>query len=216
MQTNRGAFTNGKQPLNPGFTLRIGFDTTHGVVNGRTDWDRLFDRIDVDIGFSQLTDKRQALMEVICSQMTQIQMNDITQRMFDGVAFLLLVPECLRNLVTRAKFHIFVLWLTDRCFRSHAVVLKITVAVFIDDNTAFATTAFGHQNTGAGQAGRVVLDKLHIPERNTVAIRHCHPVTGHNAAVGVTVIDTSGTTGGENHGFCFNSNQFTFRHVDGN
>ncbi|SMS02211.1 hypothetical protein VIM7927_03529 [Vibrio mangrovi] len=216
MQTNGRAFTDGKQTLNPGFTLRIGFDTTHGVVNRWTDWDWLFDRIDVDIGFGQLTDKRQTFMQIFSTQMAQIQMNDITQRMFDGVAFLLLVPECLRDFIARTKLHIFVLRLTDRCFRSHTVVLKITVAVFIDDNTAFTTTAFGHQNTGAGQAGRVILNKLHIPERNTMAISHTHTVSGHNATVGITLVNPASATGRQNDGFCFNSDQFTFRHVNGN
>ncbi|CSI66456.1 Uncharacterised protein [Vibrio cholerae] len=37
--------------------------------------------------------------------------------------------------------------MTHWSFRAHTVVLQVTVAMFVDDNTAFTTTTFGHQNT---------------------------------------------------------------------
>ncbi|SJN57753.1 hypothetical protein BQ6471_02706 [Vibrio gazogenes] len=155
-------------------------------------------------------------MQVFLAQMTQIQMDDIAEWMWDGVAFLLFVPESLRNFVTRTEFHIFVFRLADRCFRAHTVILQVTVAVFIDDNTAFTPTPFGHQDPCTGQTCRMVLDKLHIAKWHTVTIGHSHTITGYNATIGITLINTACTTSRQNDGFCFNRDQFTFCHMNGN
>ncbi len=56
-------------------------------------------------------------------------------------------PESLLN---APQFHIFVFRLAQRRFGAHAVVLQVTVAIFIDQNTAFAA-ANRHQDTEPGR-----------------------------------------------------------------
>ena len=169
VQTNRGTFANGKQTFNTGFAVLIGFDTAHGVVRGRTYRNRFFNRIDANVRFRQFADERQTFMQFFLAEVTQVEINHITTRRGDGVAFTPFVPEGLRNFVAWTQFHIFVFRLAQRSFRAHAVILQITVAIFVDQNTAFTTAAFGHQDTGTWQTGWVILNEFHVTQRNAVA-----------------------------------------------
>ena len=47
----------------------------------------------------------------------------------------------------------------------------------------------------------MVLHKLHIAQRHTVAIRQCHAVARDDAAIGVVQIHTSRAARGDNHRF---------------
>ena len=169
VQTNRGTFTHGEQTFNAGFTVLIGFDTAHGVVCGRTYRNRFFNRIDANVRFRQFADERQTFMQFFLAEVTQVEINHIATRRGDGVAFTPFVPEGLRNFVAWTQFHIFVFRLAQRSFRAHAVILQITVAIFVDQNTAFTAAAFGHQDTGTWQTGWVILNEFHVTQRNAVA-----------------------------------------------
>ena len=119
------------------------------------------------------------------------------------------MPECLRQAVARTKLHVFVFRFANRCFRTETVVLQIAVAIFIGQNTALATTAFGHQDARTRQAGWVVLHEFHIAQRYAVTIGQCHAVTGHDTAVGVVQVHAPCTAGGDDHAFCLNCDGFT-------
>ena len=126
------------------------------------------------------------------------------------------MPERLRNFVARTEFHVFVFWLAQRGFRTHAVVLQITVAVFVDQNTAFTTAAFSHQDTGAWQTCWVILNEFHITQRNAVAQRHAHTVAGYDAAVGVVTVNTTCAARCHNNSVSTDLHQRAFHHVHGN
>ncbi|MNE33000.1 hypothetical protein D3C80_1266400 [compost metagenome] len=191
----------------------IGFNAAHGVVRGRTYRDRLFHRVDADIGLGQFTDERQTFQQFLFTQVAQVEINHVSARGSNGTAGTPFMPESLRNLVARAQFHVFVLWLTQRGFRPHAVVLQVAVAVFVYQNAAFATAAFGHQDTGARQAGRVILDELHITQRYAVVECHAHAITGDDTAVGVIAVHAAGTAGSHDYRIGTDLHAGAFHHV---
>ncbi|MNL42037.1 hypothetical protein D3C87_1644730 [compost metagenome] len=131
-------------------------------MRGWTNRNRLFYRIDADVGFCQFTNERQTLQQFLLAKMTQVEVNHIAARRRNGVAFAPLVPERLGHFVARAEFHIFVFRLAKRGFGAHAVILQIAIAIFIDQNPAFTAAAFRHQNAGTRQTGWVILHKFHI------------------------------------------------------
>src|SRR5690554_1288156 len=124
------------------------------------------------------------------------------------------MPKGLREFVARAKLHVFILRLTKRRLRPQAIILQVAITVFVYQNAAFATTGFGNENTTAGQSGWVVLNKLHVSQRDTVTIGNRHTVSGDNAAVGVEAKHTTGTSCRHNHGFGMYTVQFTGADLD--
>ena len=123
------------------------------------------------------------------------------------------MPESLRNFVAWAEFHVFVFRLAKRGFRTHAVILQIAIAVFVDQNTAFTAAAFRHQYAGARQAGWVILDELHITQRDAVAECHAHTVTGDDAAVGVVAVYATRTARCHHHRIRADLDKRAFHHV---
>ena len=79
--------------------------------------------------------------------------------------------------------------------------MQVAVAILVEQDAAFTTTTFGHQDAGTRQTGRVVLHEFHVAQRHAVAVGQRHAVTGDDAAVGVVAIDTVSATGGQNDGF---------------
>ncbi|MNE61216.1 hypothetical protein D3C80_1564140 [compost metagenome] len=93
MQTDGRAFADGEQPFNAGFAVLVGFNAAHGVVRGRAHRDRLFHRIDADVGLGQFTDERQTFQQFLFSQVAQIQIDHVAARGGDGAAGAPFVPE---------------------------------------------------------------------------------------------------------------------------
>ena len=116
--------------------------------------------------------------------MAHVQQHAVAPWGFDRVALLLLAPECLAEPVARTQFHGLEHRLTDRRFRSHAVVLQIAPAVLVQQNAAFAAATFGEQDAVVRQTGGMVLDEFHILERRSGAIGQRHAITGLDVAVG--------------------------------
>ena len=145
--------------------------------------------------------------------MAQVEINHIAARRRNGVAFAPLVPESLRDFIARAEFHVFVFRLAERRFRPHTVILQVAIAVFIHQNTAFAAAAFGHQDPRSRQAGWVILDKLHVAQRDAVAQRHAHAIAGDDAAVGVIAIDAASAAGSHDDRIGANLHQRAFHHI---
>ena len=182
-------------------------------MRGRAHRDRLFHRIDADVGFRQFTDKRQTLQQFFLAEVAEIEVDHVAARRRDGVPFPPLVPEGLGHFVAWAQLHIFILRFAERGFRAHAVILQIAVAVFVDQNPAFAAAAFGHQDPGARQAGRVILNEFHVAQRHAMAQGHPHPVTGDDATVGVVAVDAPGAAGSQHHGVSADLHQGAFHHI---
>ena len=148
--------------------------------------------------------------------MAQVEINHIAVAEFAGAACLLLLPEGLREFVSRPQLHVFVFRLAQRRFRAQAVILQIAIAIFIKQNATFAPARFGNQNARTGQARRVVLHKLHIPQRHTMTIGHRHTVAGDNACVGIEAEQAPSAAGGKNHRFSAQQSQFTGGDLQGN
>ena len=116
----------------------------------------------------------------------------------DGATFLALMPEGLREPVTRAQLHR--LRTRPGIQRAQAVVLQVAVAVAVDQDAAFAAAAFGHENAGARQAGGVVLHELHVAQRHAGPVGHAHAVAGEGAGVGVLPEHAACAARGHDHG----------------
>jgi hypothetical protein len=61
---------------------------------------------------------------------------------------------------------------------------------------------FGDQDAGEWQTGRMILDKLHVLQRRTCAIRKSHSIAIANIRVGGKRKNSAATPGTENHGLC--------------
>ncbi len=111
--------------------------------------------------------------------------------------------SCQKAWLSRSRgpeFHGLQHRLADRCFRPHAVVLQVAVAVLVDQDAAFAAAALGQQDAGAGQSGRVVLHELHVLQRHAGPVGHGHAVAGLDRAVGGEGKHLAGATGGQHDG----------------
>ncbi|MNS91104.1 hypothetical protein D3C72_1251810 [compost metagenome] len=169
-------------------------------MGSRTDRDRLFHRIHTHVGLGQFADEGQALFQVLLAEVAQVEVNHVAHGALDHAAFLLLLPECLGETVTGTQLHVLVLRLADRGFRAQTVVLQVAVAILVEQDATLTTTTFGHQDAGARQTGRVILDELHVTQGHAVTVGQRHAVAGDYAAVGVVAVDAAGTAGGQHHG----------------
>ncbi len=89
--------------------------------------------------------------------------------------------------------------LADGRFRAHAVVLQVAAAVLVEQHAAFAAAGLGQQDAGVRQAGRVVLDELHVLERHAGAVGQGHAVAGLDRAVGGEREHAPGAAAGDDH-----------------
>ena len=115
----------------------------------------------------------------------------------DGPPLSLLMPEGLTQTIPWPQFH--GLQARPGIGRAQFVVLEIAVAVFIHQDTALAAARLGEQYAGAGQAGRVILDELHVFEGNTRPVGHRHAVGGLDGPIGREGEHPAGPAGGDNH-----------------
>ena len=198
VDADAGALAGRVQPGQRGLGVAVARDAAHRVVHRGPHRDRLRHRVHADEGARHLGDQRQALVDLLRAQVAQVQVHRVALRGGDGVALAFLVPEGLRQAVARAELHR--LGTRPGVGRAQAVVLQVAVAVAVDEDRAFAAAAFGDQDAGAGQRGRVVLHELHVAQCHAVAVGHGHAVAGDDAGVGVLRVHAPGTTGGQHHG----------------
>ena len=208
------AFADGVEARHRGFALAVNPDAAHRVVHAGTHGDRLFSRVDAHEGLGHFIDQRQTLAQVGFAEVTQVEVHDRAHdRVLDGAALLLFVPEGLAQAVARAEFHVLVLRLVAQ--RAEAVVLQVAVTVLVHEVAAFAATGFGEQQAGDRHAGRVVLHEFHVAQRDAVAEGQSHAVAGHDAAQRAFAEDAAGTTGGDDHRLGFDHVELAGTHLDG-
>ena len=141
--------------------------------------------------------------------MAQIEQHRVALRRGDGAALALLVPERLAQAVARPKLHVFVARLG--LGRPQPVILQIALAVLVEQESAFAAARLGDQNAGAGQAGRMILNELHVAQRHAVPIGQRHAVAGDDAAIGVLSEHAAGAAGGDHDGAGMDGGEFAGR-----
>ena len=149
MDADRRAFAGG---IKSGFArcgMNIGFDTAHGIMHDGPDRNGLFGRIDAGIRASKFANKRESFVEHFGTEMPHVEVYSGSEGCFENAPFLLFVPKSLRKLIARPEFHRLVLRRTKRCFRPKAIILKITVTIFIDEDCTFAAAAFGNEQATA-------------------------------------------------------------------
>ena len=213
MDADAGALAGGEEPLDGGLAAAVGEDAAHGVVHSRADGDGILHRVDAGKGLGGLGNERQALVDLLLAQVAQVQVDGRAVGSVDGAAFLALVPEGLREPVTRAKLH--GLGTRPGIQRAQAVVLQVAVAVAVDQDAAFAAAAFGHENAGARQAGGVVLHELHVAQRHAGPVGHAHAVAGEGAGVGVLPEHAACAAGRHDHGIGKERQAFATGDLDG-
>ena len=170
MYGHTGRFANSHQAWHHGvriaillgqhFTVIIGRDAAHIVVNGWQNRDRLFRDVDACEDFRGLGDARQARRQHICAEMLKVQVD---------VVFL-----C-ANAATFADFHrhragdniaggeVFCGW---------GITLHEALTFGIGQVSAFAAGAFGDQAAGPVDAGWVELNEFHVLQRQAGAQHH--------------------------------------------
>ena len=149
MNTNRSTFTSSVKTWLTSSGLAIGFNTTHGVVNYWANRYRSLSWVYTGISLCKFADEWKTFMEVVFTEVTEVEVNCIAKRHLDSSTLLLFVPESLRYTVTWTKFHVLVLWVANWSFRAQTVILEVTVAVLVYKDPAFTTTTFGHKKTTA-------------------------------------------------------------------
>ncbi len=73
---------------------------------------------------------------------------------------------------------------TGKVFRVRSITLHETLAMLVDQVTAFTTATFSDQHTCAGDTGWVELLHLDVLNRNTRTQRHAHAVAGIDQGIG--------------------------------
>ena len=84
---------------------------------------------------------------------------------------------------------------------AQVVVLQVAVAVLVDQPAAFGPGRLGDQDAGERQAGRVVLDELHVLQRGAGAVCQGHAVAGLDVRVRREREDPTASSGGEDDRF---------------
>src|SRR5262245_32834239 len=131
--------------------------------------------------------------------MTQIEMHVMAVGALKRAAFGQLLHMTTRKNVAGTQFHLAMGGLISR--RPEAVVLKVAVAVFVFQPSTFAPRGLRNQNAGAWQARGMVLNKLHVFQRDACAIGRRHSIPGIDRGVGGEREDTTAASRAEDHSF---------------
>ena len=80
---------------------------------------------------------------------------------------------------------------------AEVVVLQVAVAVLVEQPAALGPGRLGDEDAGERQAGRVVLDELHVLERRAGPVGQGHAVAGVDVGVGGEREDPPAAAGAE-------------------
>ena len=171
--------------------------SAHHVVHHRTDRDQFMHRVDPLVLQAELAYERYPFLDLLLSQVSQVQVGHLAVGRSDGAPLLLLPDKSLGDPVPRSEFH--AAQLRFRRGFAQVVVLQVAVAVLVDQPTTFGASRLGNQDPGERQAGRVVLDELHVLQRSLGPKGQRHPVAGVDVGVGGEREDLAATAGGQHH-----------------
>ena len=180
-----------------------GVDAAHHVMHDGPHGDRFVDRIDANVVPGELTHEGEFPIDPLLAEMAQVKVDVGAVGTVENVALLLLFDERLGETVARAELHGPLLGVSgignvERL--AEVVVPQIAVAMLIDQDAALAAGGFGHEDAGAGQAGGVVLDELHVLEGHAGEVGHGEAIAGLDGGVGSEGEDASGAARAEDDG----------------
>ncbi|SVK50289.1 Uncharacterised protein [Acinetobacter baumannii] len=203
-----GDFAHGEQPRDhhvfaflvygQRLTGHLGRNAAHHIVTGWDNRDRLFHRIDVREGAGQLQNARQTGFQHLFAQVIQLQLGVRAPRTVAAAAFADFDHDRTGNHVAARQI-----------FGVRRITLHEALAVFVQQVTAFAAAAFGHQHARAGDAGRVELPHFHVLHRHAGAQRHADTVAGVDVGVGGGLVNAACAAGRQHGGFGFEVNHLT-------
>ena len=161
------------------------------------DANRLLHRIEILVLEAQLAHHRQARFDLVLAQMAQVEVHVIAIGTLERAPLFELAENRLRDAVARSQFHAA----ENRRRRrlAEVVILQKAVAVLVQQPAALGARRLGNQNSGEGQAGRMVLRHLHVFERRAGLIRERHPVAGADIGVGGEGKHAAASAGADNH-----------------
>ncbi len=169
--------------LSDRLTMNVGGNAAHHVVAGRHDRNRRGRRVDVSEGLGQLHDAWQTAVQHFFTKVVELEhhMIAIGTTAVTGNDFL---DHGTCHNVT-----------TGKVLGVRSIALHETLAVLVDQVTAFTAATFSDQYTCAGNAGRVELPHFDVLNRNTGTQRHADTVTGIDQGIGSRRVDTACTAG---------------------
>ena len=153
-------------------TMVVRRNTTHLVVNGGHNGNRLFDGVNVTELDRNFTDGRQTFVDDVGTQVIKLE-QDVIAIGTTPTAFLDFLIHRARNEVTRRQI-----------FQGRRIALHEAFAIFVQQDTTFATNTFGDQNAGTGNTGGVELPELHVLQGNARARRHTQAIAGIDKRIG--------------------------------
>ncbi|KPW45901.1 hypothetical protein ALO88_05615 [Pseudomonas syringae pv. antirrhini] len=189
--------------LSDRLTMNVGGNAAHHVVAGWNYRNRRCCRVYVGKRLGQLHDAWQAAVQHFFTQVIELEhyMVAIRTTAVTGNDFL---DHGTRDHVT-----------TGKVLGVRSITLHETLAVLVDQVTAFTTAAFGNQYTCAGNAGRVELPHLDVLNRDTGTQCHADTVTGIDQGVGGGRVDTPCTAGCQHGGVGTDVRGFAGFNADG-
>src|SRR3989344_9436231 len=190
-----GAFTHGIEArhrfLRPGVHRRyylaetIGRNAAHGVMRRGIDRDGLFYRIDVREAHGGFAYARQAFLDDFLAEMVELEQHVVLLRPAAAPGVDLFINRAAHHVAARQVLGL------------GRITLHEAFALAINKVSALAARGLGNENTDAGDAGRMELDKLHVLQRNAGTQRHGHAVAGIDHGIGRGAVQTRYPTGGD-------------------
>src|SRR2546428_12840096 len=177
----------------------VGGDPAHHVVHHRPDGDRLMDRVDADVVPRQLPDEGEILVNQLLPEVPEVQVDVVAVGPFERPPLLMLLDMAARKDISRPQFHLAMHRRVRR--RTESVILEVSVAVLVLEMPTLAAGSLRDEDAGSRQPRRVVLDELHVLQRNPGAVGERHAVPGLDGGVGREWEDPPGATGAHDHRF---------------
>jgi hypothetical protein len=184
MHAQAGAFPGSEQPRTVGLSPGIGFHPAHLVVGAGSYGNGGFDRIESCKLQRQLSDLRQSFEDAAAAEMSKIQQHTA----IDPSSFLNFLTDGQGDSGAGRQLHLL------RRVPFHEALSKR-----VQEIGAFASGAFGNQDPGILQGGRVKLHELHVFQRQPCLIGQGHAIAGIDNGVRAGGENSAAAAGGEDH-----------------
>mmetsp|Transcript_11997 Transcript_11997/g.21516 ORF Transcript_11997/g.21516 Transcript_11997/m.21516 type:complete len:570 (-) Transcript_11997:118-1827(-) len=185
-------------------TLVVGGNTTHVVVNGGEDGNRLLSNINTGENSSGLRDTGETLSKEFRGKMVEVEENVVLLGT-NTTALADLHGHGTRNDVTRGKI-----------LGSGGITLHETLTLAVTKDTTLTTRALSNQATSTVDTGRVELNELKILERNSGTGSHGITVTSASVGRGGREVSAPVTTSGKDGLVGLEAVKGAILHAEGN
>jgi hypothetical protein len=160
----------------------VGRDTSHVVMDGGSNGDGLFGRVNTSENVSGLKDTRETLLQGLWGQMVEMEV-DVVTIFSDTTAFEDLHGHGARDDITRSKI-----------LGGGGVSLHETFTMFVSENTAFSTAAFSHEASSSVNSSRVELYELGVLNSKSSTSDHTATISSAGVSGGATLVSSSVAT----------------------